>query len=113
MWAWGSNEYGQLGTTASTKSNRELKTSNCRLLRVARPSFLVCVKNHSMALTKSARYSASKRINGQLGHNDENNVRLPKVIAHFQEMFGIVGDLSCGWNTLWQLYIQNPHVMMV
>ena len=97
VWAWGSNEYGQLGIMASTKSNRELRPQIVASLRVARPSFLACGGQHSMAMTKSGSvFSWGKGINGQLGHNDENNISLPKVIVQFQETCGIVGDLSCG-----------------
>ena len=111
VWAWGSNEYGQLGlsnnnnnTTTTTNNNSSSKTQHRELrpkiitsLRVARPSFLAAGGNHSMALTTSGTvFSWGKGMNGQLGHNDENNIPLPKLIIQFQDIYGIVGDLSCG-----------------
>ena len=92
IYAWGKNEFGQLGLNDTT--NRSVPTVQTSL-RNQRISFIDCGEEHSVALTNDGGlFTWGAGMYGQLGHARTSNEILPRRV--FELMGNTVTQVSCG-----------------
>lgn len=79
MYSWGSNYYGQLGLGPHVQSS-----PRPQLVSAIRDTFIVDIvagQYHSLALTASGKvFTWGWGVHGQLGHNNCDNVYIPKQL---------------------------------
>ncbi|XP_049804341.1 probable E3 ubiquitin-protein ligase HERC4 isoform X1 [Schistocerca nitens] len=93
LYAWGCNEYGQLGLGSSV--SKETRPCLVRSLMGIPIAIIACGGNHSFAVSKSgAVYGWGKNVFGQLGLNDDINKLYPTQLKTLRS--AKVKYIACG-----------------
>ncbi|CAN7133815.1 hypothetical protein BRARA_H02170 [Brassica rapa] len=95
VWSWGAGTDGQLGTS---KLQDEHLPQLLSLTSLPSISMLACGGAHVIALTSGGKVFTWGRGNsGQLGHGDNLNTSLPKLLSFFDDDY-FISQASAGWS---------------
>merc|ERR1712169_105093 len=94
IYTWGEGHYGQLGHGDKIPQyTKPFKIGN--VFEKLRMVQLACGANHTAAITDSGQlYTWGYAVNGRLGHGDEEDQKIPKIVAPMQGKQ--VRQIACG-----------------
>jgi alpha-tubulin suppressor-like RCC1 family protein len=95
VYAWGSNEFGQIGNERSDKNECQLIPIKVNGFNEEKVIQISCGGYHSMALTESGRvFSWGRNISGQLGLYYSVNTNKPLIVSLSNKIS--IKKISCG-----------------
>ncbi len=90
VFSWGLNNYGQLG---ESENHAEFTPNMINYLKTQKIEKIACGEYFALALNDKGKvYSWGIGNNGQLGHGNKSDVKVPKII----NLDDTITDISCG-----------------